>query len=133
MKYSHKRHTDGSPNGIYGKFDPNYPITETYGDSGGISKYFYCAKANRTDKGILNNHPTVKPTTLMEHLVTMVTPKGGKCLDLFFGSGSTGKACIRKGFHFIGIEKEKNTSISLSKDVKAKSRNSTNKNKQHNY
>jgi len=107
MKTTHKRHTDGSPNGIYGKFDPNYPISETYGDTGGVSRYFYCAKANSTDKGVGNNHPTVKPTSLMEHLVKMVTPKDGKCLDIFLGSGSTGKACIRNGFQFIGIEKEK--------------------------
>jgi site-specific DNA-methyltransferase (adenine-specific) len=40
-----------------------------------------------------NNHPTVKPTKLMQYLVKMVTPKGGKVLDPFMGSGSTGKAC----------------------------------------
>lgn len=36
----------------------------------------------------------------------MITPKGGTVLDLFMGSGSTGKAAIRDGFSFIGIEKE---------------------------
>lgn len=53
---------------------------------------------------IKNNHPTVKPTKLMQYLVRLVTPPGGICLDLFMGSGSTGKACKLEGFDFIGIE-----------------------------
>lgn len=53
-----------------------------------------------------NNHPTVKPTSLMEYLIKLVTPKGGVVLDPFMGSGSTGKAAIRNGFDFIGIERE---------------------------
>jgi site-specific DNA-methyltransferase (adenine-specific) len=53
-----------------------------------------------------NNHPTVKPTDLMQYLIRMVTPKGGVTLDPFMGSGSSGKAAIRGGFNFIGIEKE---------------------------
>jgi len=51
-----------------------------------------------------NNHPTVKPTSLMQYLVRLVTPKGGTVLDPFMGSGSTGKACVLEGFDFIGIE-----------------------------
>ena len=54
-----------------------------------------------------NNHPTVKPTDLMLYLIRLVTPKGGTTLDPFMGSGSTGKAAIRGGFDFIGIEREK--------------------------
>jgi DNA modification methylase len=53
-----------------------------------------------------NNHPTVKPTKLMQYLVKLVTPKGGVVLDPFMGSGSTGKACKLEGFDFIGIERE---------------------------
>jgi site-specific DNA-methyltransferase (adenine-specific) len=51
-----------------------------------------------------NFHPTVKPTSLMEYLVALVCPEGGVVLDPFTGSGSTGKAAIRKGVKFIGIE-----------------------------
>ena len=51
-----------------------------------------------------NNHPTVKPTALMQYLVRLVTPVGGTVLDPFMGSGSTGKACVLEGFDFIGIE-----------------------------
>lgn len=53
-----------------------------------------------------NNHPTVKPTALMQYLVRLVTPPGGTVLDPFMGSGSTGKACMKEGFNFIGIERE---------------------------
>ena len=53
-----------------------------------------------------NHHPTVKPTALMAYLCRLVTPPGGVVLDPFMGSGSTGKAAIREGFRFIGIERE---------------------------
>ena len=42
----------------------------------------------------------------MEYLIKLVTPKGGTVCDPFMGSGSTGKAAIRGGFDFVGIEKE---------------------------
>ena len=60
---------------------------------------------NRT-KMRANGHPTVKPTALMRHLVRLITPPGGVCLDPFMGSGSTGKAATLEGFDFIGIERE---------------------------
>jgi len=59
---------------------------------------------NRTNQAKQNFHPTVKPTTLMEYLIKLVTPPGGVVLDPFTGSGSTGKAAILQGFDFIGIE-----------------------------
>ena len=53
-----------------------------------------------------NFHPTVKPTDLMGYLIRLVTPKGGVVLDPFMGSGSTGKAAVREGMGFVGIERE---------------------------
>ena len=41
-----------------------------------------------------NNHPTVKPLSLMRYLVKMVTPKNGLCIDPFGGSGTTICSCI---------------------------------------
>lgn len=80
-------------------------------------RFFYCAKASTQDrtegteelpvpKGSkrTNWHPTVKPTPLMEHLNGLITPPGGTVFDPFMGSGSTGKAAIRGGFHFIGCD-----------------------------
>ncbi len=51
-----------------------------------------------------NHHATVKPTSLMRYLCRLVTPPGGTVLDPFMGSGSTGKAAMLEGFHFIGID-----------------------------
>ena len=75
----------------------------------------YMATANgtgKTSKGMeaftslpsANYHPTVKPTTLMQYLVRLVTPPNGIVLDPFMGSGSTGKACAYEGFDFVGID-----------------------------
>jgi len=53
-----------------------------------------------------NHHPTVKPVKLMQYLVRLVTPPNGTVLDPFTGSGTTGIACKKEGFSFIGIERE---------------------------
>ena len=94
------------------------------------ARYFYCAKASKKDRdegldgvvaGVVagvgalrdggresepraNVHPTVKPTDLMRYLCRLVTPPNGVVLDHFMGSGSTGKAAMREGFGFIGID-----------------------------
>jgi site-specific DNA-methyltransferase (adenine-specific) len=107
-------------------------------DTGTAARFFYCAKASRTDRSegcdqlprrqggmvsntrgqhltrrdgyeppaVGNHHPTVKPTDLMAYLLRLVTPPGGLTLDPFMGSGSTGKAAMREGFRFIGIERD---------------------------
>lgn len=119
--------------GIWNK-GTKLPIGPEYGDNGSAARFFYVAKASKADRdeGLdklpdkewrseptpnpnrdnrpfipsKNNHPTVKPTKLMQYLVKLVTPKGGTVLDPFMGSGSTGKACKLEGFDFIGIERE---------------------------
>ena len=70
----------------------------------GQDKTSIAYKARPTERK--NIHPTVKPTDLMAYLVRLVTPKGGTVLDPFMGSGSTGKASVREGMDFIGIERE---------------------------
>tara|TARA_R110002126_G_scaffold282622_1_gene431159 strand:+ start:524 stop:1687 length:1164 start_codon:yes stop_codon:yes gene_type:complete len=91
--------TDDNPivNKVDGKF---------FSDKGGASRFFYCPKTSKKDRDDNNNHPTVKPTSLMEYLIKLVTPVNGTVLDPFMGSGSTGKASVRNGFDFIGIERE---------------------------
>jgi len=51
-----------------------------------------------------NNHPTVKPVSLMTYLVRLVTPPNGIVLDPFMGSGSTGISAQLEGFRFVGME-----------------------------
>lgn len=121
-----------------GSFGMPNDLTPEYSDKGGASRFFYCAKASKSERNFglddfeekkqdesrkegnpggdnprnrgvhlrANHHPTVKPIKLMEYLVKLVTPKGGIVLDPFLGSGTTGIACIKNGFNFIGIERE---------------------------
>jgi len=56
------------------------------------ARFFYTAKADKTDRGHGNNHPTVKPQALMRYLVRLVCPPGGVVLDPFGGSGTTAAA-----------------------------------------
>lgn len=132
--------------GKYGDFGA--VTTSCAGDSGGASRFFYCAKISSSERNagledeperkmargngaqanlkrgehvdraevgsgfdstsvVKNHHPTVKPIKLMSYLTRLITPPGGTVLDPFAGSGSTGIACKREGFRFIGIEKEK--------------------------
>jgi DNA modification methylase len=150
MKAGTPRLMSENPNkNTYGEWKPDTVANDTYGDSGGASRFFYCPKSSKKDRneglehfigkqiGTLNAnssdlenyggsslgaaslkgdhklpqpkqnfHPTVKPTDLMLYLIRLVTPKGGTTLDPFMGSGSTGKAAVRGGFDFIGIERE---------------------------
>lgn len=86
---------------------------------GFASRFFYCSKASSDEREIgvkmwekkispnnisggtetrldgkavskrANNHPTVKPLELIRYLVKLVTPKGGKVIEPFGGSGTT--------------------------------------------
>jgi hypothetical protein len=112
---------------VYGDMGAR-PDTQPRGDAGSAARFFYCAKADRSDRneGLQdpgpqfkqgatlrdaenlpkagNHHPTVKPTDLMRYLCRLVTPPGGLVLDPFMGSGSTLKAAELEGFSAIGIE-----------------------------
>lgn len=111
-------------NNIYGKYHTGQDVTG-FGDSGGASRFFYCAKSSQFERSagcdhleqkiggmisntsgqhlarreddyepnkVGNNHPTVKPIAVMRWLQRLVTPKGGKTLDPFAGSGTSGCA-----------------------------------------
>lgn len=124
-------------NQIYGDYG-KCKTFEAYDDEGSASRYFYCAKASKFDRDegldeleskrkydrkedskikmerstvvAKNTHTTVKPTELMRYLVRLVAPKGATILDVFNGSGSTGKAVMlenkqfNKDYKYIGIE-----------------------------
>jgi site-specific DNA-methyltransferase (adenine-specific) len=49
-------------------------------------------------------HPTVKPTPLMQHCIQSTAYE--TILDPFMGSGTTGVAAVQLGRKFIGIERE---------------------------
>lgn len=79
-------------------------INEFKTNSGGASRFFYCAKASPSER-IGNNHPTVKPLKLLEYLLKLITPpKNALVLDPFAGSGSTLVAAQNLGIACEGIE-----------------------------
>ena len=73
---------------------------------GSAARFFYCAKASKSERGKGNTHPTVKPLALMKYLITLGLPPGGTVLDPFCGSGTTALACKELGRNYICIEKE---------------------------
>lgn len=78
------------------------------GDKGGASRFFYSAKAPKSERPNVDGvqHPTVKPLAIMRWLIRLVTPPGGTVLDPFAGSGTTIEAALIEGFDPVGIEKE---------------------------
>lgn len=107
MKGGTMRAAQDEPGSVcYGTYGGSAVGTDTPGDSGGASRFFYCAKASRAERGDGNHHPTVKPVDLMRWLVRLVTPPKGTVLDPFLGSGTTGIAAHEEGCRFIGIERE---------------------------
>ena len=78
--------------------------------------FIYAAKASRSEREagcselpersgeVRNHHPTVKPISVMEWCIRLVTREGALVLDPFCGSGTTGAAAVRLGRRFIGCE-----------------------------
>ena len=99
---------------------------------------FHCKKANirEKDAGIKkssqnqnkrrNFHPSVKPLKLMRWLIKLVTPKNGKVLDPFLGSGTTAVACMLDGYKCVGIELNKDYHSIINSRVKYAYENSNN-------
>lgn len=103
----------GGPNGrVYGNetlpsYDchPDCPVGTLENQKPQVSRFFYCGKARRGERGPGNDHPTVKPVELMNYLLTLCsTPGGGVVLDPFAGSGTTLLAARDLGRECIGVE-----------------------------
>jgi hypothetical protein len=92
----------------YGKYGGRVGcINASFGDIGTAARFFYCAKASKKERGVGNDWPTVKPLELMRYLCRLVTSPGGRVLDPFVGSGTTGLAALSEGFRFVGIDSDK--------------------------
>jgi hypothetical protein len=82
---------------------------QTHEDQGGASRFFYCAKAPKSERPVIEGiegHPTVKPLALIRWLVRMVCPPGGLILDPFAGTGTTAEAALLEGFRCLLIEND---------------------------
>lgn len=134
MKKGSGKVSKGSGSGGIWNPSTGKPAGDTYNDSGGASRFFYCAKVSKKERNFgvghrekrsaekrdatgaglwetkgfnkpqHNHHPTLKPIALMRWLVRLITPPEETCLDLFMGAGSTGGACVKENRDFIGIE-----------------------------
>lgn len=125
VSVSSDRVRHNTPNGVnkdhsYGRSKQNW-VTSGHSDTGTPARYFaqcppdewpcfvYQAKAGKKERGKGNNHPTVKPLSLVRYLVRLTRPPdGGVVLDMFGGSGTTALACLSENRDYILIEKEPN-------------------------
>ena len=85
------------------------------------SRFFYCPKAKRSERNIgceNNEHPTVKPIELISYLVRLITPKDGRVLDPFVGSGSTAISAVLENRSGLGIELDEESYSLASKRMK---------------
>ncbi len=85
-----------------GMFPSNIITTERIDDI--MDKYFLVEKPTKQEKGLFNDHPSVKPIKLLKFLIELTTKEKALVLDPFMGSGSTAIACKELGRRFIGIE-----------------------------
>jgi len=89
----------------WGTITNKHGETIGYEGAGSAARFFYTAKADKQDR-LGSKHPTVKPVDLMRYLVRLITPPGGRVLDPFAGSGTTGMAALAEGFDCTLIERE---------------------------
>jgi DNA modification methylase len=101
-----------------------------FGDSGSAARFFYCAKASKSERNAglegfeakervrqglagenkntysTNVHPTVKPLSLTKYLATLIKPPtGGRLLVPFSGSGSEMIGALQAGWEYVeGVE-----------------------------
>ena len=107
VKAHHQRHTVGGNGLTHGRME-GVTGPESEANEGGASRFFYSAKAPKSERPNVNGvqHSTVKPLKIMRWLLRLVTPPGGTVLDPFAGSGTTIEAALIEGFDPVGIEME---------------------------
>jgi site-specific DNA-methyltransferase (adenine-specific) len=93
-----------------GRWPANVGLDETTAAKlGECSRYYYCAKASKRERGEFNDHPTVKPLRLCEWLAKLVLPPPRdtprRLLVPFAGSGSEILGALAAGWdEVLGIE-----------------------------
>lgn len=105
VSVNRNRNADEIANKVYGA-RRKVTTDAGYGSGGGASRFFYVAKAPKSERPVVDStsHPTVKPLALMRWLIRLVTPPGGCVVDPFAGSGTTLEAAYLEGMESIGVE-----------------------------
>ena len=83
----------------FGKFNGNHHTENKDGKRCPLSVLRFSGEHNRGKQ-----HPTQKPTDLLEWLIKTYTNDGETVLDNSMGSGSCGVGCVNTNRNFIGIE-----------------------------
>lgn len=89
----------GTTSSNFGKYNANHHTENKDGKRYPLSVLRFSGEPNRGKQ-----HPTQKPTDLLEWLIKTYTNDGETVLDNCMGSGSTGVACVNTNRNFIGIE-----------------------------
>ena len=84
---------------------------------GTVMEVSKAVRKSETDEKI--EHMTVKPVSLISHLIKLFTKTGQTVLDPFLGSGSHGVAAIESDRKFMGFEIEKKYYDIASKRIEA--------------
>lgn len=84
------------------KVPANIITTEEFNET--YDKNFLVSKPNKKEKGSFNTHITVKPLSLMEHLIKLFSKEDSLILEPFLGSGTTALACKNTNRKCIGTE-----------------------------
>lgn len=100
-----KRSADKHRN-VYAGWKGEQCLVHRKTDSGGASRFFYCAKAKGAERAD-NEHPTVKALELTEYLGRLLLVDGKSLLVPYSGSGSEMIGALRAGWpEVVGIERE---------------------------
>ncbi len=84
------------------KVPANIITTEEFNEI--YDKNFLISKPSKSEKGEENTHITVKPISLIEHLIKIFSKENSLIVDPFLGSGTTALACKNTNRKCIGIE-----------------------------
>ena len=85
-----------------GFFPSNIITTDKVEES--MDRVFLVSKPDKTEKGDYNTHLSVKPVSLISHLIKLFTKEDAIVLDPFMGSGTTAVACIMSKRRYIGFD-----------------------------
>jgi site-specific DNA-methyltransferase (adenine-specific) len=85
-----------------GYFPSNIVTSENIDET--MDKVFLVGKPSKKEKGEYNTHLSVKPVSLIEHLIKLFSKKDAIILDPFMGSGTTAVACVLSERKYIGFD-----------------------------
>lgn len=94
--------SDETKTGEEGFFPSNIITTDEIEES--MDRVFLVSKPTKAEKKEYNTHLSVKPLTLISHLIKLFTKENAIVLDPFMGSGTTALASIQSNRRYIGFD-----------------------------